>query len=91
MVSRNVCEESLLLDVASPRGWGEVAAYLVGRVLLVDIMANNAAVSGLTDVKERPREDWRDLMDASLDSLFPSTQTALMIRNTGAIINVVSI
>ena len=86
------------LDVSSESDWQSVIANITARFGKIDILVNNAAVSGQeTDHPQDPEnvslEDWQHIHRVNLDGVFLGCKYAIKAMRksgTGAIINISS-
>ena len=72
----------------------EEAARLVGELGDLDILVNNAGVTRDGLLARMPDEDWRDVIETNLSSVFYTCRAAarpMMKRRAGAIVNVSSV
>jgi 3-oxoacyl-[acyl-carrier protein] reductase len=77
-------------DVSNP----EEAARLVEDAGELDILVNNAGVTRDGLLPRMPDEDWRDVIETNLSSVFYTSRAAarpMMKRRAGAIVNVSSV
>jgi 3-oxoacyl-[acyl-carrier protein] reductase len=77
-------------DVADPGS----AASLVGEAGDIDILVNNAGITRDGLIARMPDEDWHDVIETNLSSIFYTCRAAarpMMKRRSGAIVNVSSI
>lgn len=87
------------LDVREEREWAETVETVLSRDRRLDVLVNNAAITGFEDgyVAHDPEnanlEDWRQVHRTNLDGVFLGCKYAIRAMrrtNTGAIINISS-
>ena len=92
---------ALAVDLTDDKAVTEVPAVVIDRLKRIDILVNNAALVGTSDLKgwavpfaEQTAETWRLALDVNLTAPFVLTQAcreALVASGHGSIINVSSI
>lgn len=82
-------------DVAEQDHWGEVVEKTVSTFGGVNILVNNAGISGVGGIplEDVEFDDWRHVMDINLDSVFLGCREAIrqMKETGGSIINISSV
>ncbi len=82
------------LDVADEAGWETIVAATIARFGGIDILINNAGISGVADPDLTSTETWDRLMAVNGKSVFLGTKhvvPAMRARGGGAIVNISSI
>lgn len=82
------------LDVTSAADWDRVVAAAVGRWKTVDVLVNNAGVTGSGNVVEVTREEWERVLGINLTGSLLGIQRvgpAMQATGGGSIINVSSV
>ena len=82
------------LDVTDEENWKDVIEATVATYGKLDIVANNAGISGRTTVEETPAENWDRVMEVNGKGVFLGTKLAipeLRKAGGGSIINISSI
>jgi len=80
-------------DVADEAAVAKVVGEIVGRFGRIDVLVNNAGISGVGDVLETSPELWDDVMRVNVRSVYVMTRAVLptMIeQRSGSIVNVSS-
>lgn len=80
-------------DVADDADLEELVAATLERFGRLDVLVNNAGVSGTAPAEEESREHFRKVMDINLNAVFVLSQIAgraMLERGTGSIINIAS-
>lgn len=87
----------LALDVREETGWSAAVAAVLGRDGRLDVLVNNAGITGLEtgaahDPEHASLADWRAVLATDLDGVFLGCRAALraMRGHGGAIINIAS-
>lgn len=82
------------LDVTDEENWKEVISATVAAYGKLDVVVNNAGISGRTTVEETPAENWDRVMEVNGKGVFLGTKLAipeLRKAGGGSIINISSI
>jgi len=86
--------EAMVLDVASRGDWDRVAAAIDQRHGRLDVLVNNAGISGIGDIDQIDTEFWDRFQRINGDSIFHSVQAMaplLRASDHAAIVNVGSL
>ncbi|MDQ2583003.1 SDR family NAD(P)-dependent oxidoreductase [Saccharothrix yanglingensis] len=78
-------------DVTSPDDVARVADRVGGRV---DVLVNNAGISGIAPFEDVPLEDWQRMLAVNLTGPFLLTQAlgrVMLARNSGSVVNIASV
>jgi len=89
-VAAEIDGRAVQADVSDP----ESARSLVAAAGDIDILVNNAGITRDGLIARMPDEDWRDVLETNLSSMFYTCRAAarpMMKRRAGAIVNVSSI
>jgi len=83
------------LDVTDPRSAEAMAETVVAALGQIDVLVNNAGISGPTaPLVEYPPDEWRRVVEVNLDGVFHCTRACvphMLERRSGRIVNVASI
>jgi len=83
------------VDVRSPAEAGEMVAAAVSRWGRVDVLVNNAGITGLTaPLAEYPEEEFRRILEVDLMGVFHCLKAALppmLERGYGRVVNIASV
>jgi 3-oxoacyl-[acyl-carrier protein] reductase len=81
---------AVLGDVGDPKAVATLADAAIKKFGRIDILVNNAALRAEKSFDEMSYEDWRSVMNATLDSAFHCVKACLpaLKKNGGAIINI---
>lgn len=86
---------ALEVDVTSAESVERLAAAVLARWGHVDVLVNNAGVTGPTlPAAEYPADEWRRVIDVNLNGVFHVTRSVLphmLARGEGRIVNIASI
>ncbi len=86
-------ELSLIGDVADEADVERVVAEVVGRFGRIDVLVNNAGISGVGDVCETTPDQWDEVMRVNVRSVFLMSRAVvpgMQERRSGAVVNVAS-
>jgi 3-oxoacyl-[acyl-carrier protein] reductase len=89
-VAKEAGGQALRADVSS----AEEAARLVEEAGELDVLVNNAGLTRDGLIARMPDEDWRDVLETNLSSVFYTSRAvarAMMKRRSGAIVNISSV
>jgi 3-oxoacyl-[acyl-carrier protein] reductase len=89
-IAKEVGGRAIQADVSSPEG----AARLVEEAGDIDLLVNNAGLTRDGLLARMPDEDWRDVIETNLSSVFYTCRAVtrpMMKKRAGAIVNVSSI
>ncbi|MDU0292751.1 SDR family NAD(P)-dependent oxidoreductase [Saccharothrix longispora] len=78
-------------DVTSPDDVARVVDRVGGRV---DVLVNNAGISGIAPFEDVPLEDWQRMLAVNLTGPFLLTQAlgrVMLARNSGSVVNIASV
>jgi 3(or 17)beta-hydroxysteroid dehydrogenase len=81
------------LDVTREADWQQAVAATVGRFGRLDVLVNNAGISGRGRVEDTPLEEWSRVMEVNVTGVFLGSKLAIpaMRRSgSGSIINISS-
>ena len=81
------------LDVTSELDWSAAIGATVGRYGRLDVLVNNAGISGRGRLHETPESDWDLVMDINAKGVFLGTKVAvaaMLESGGGSIINISS-
>jgi 3(or 17)beta-hydroxysteroid dehydrogenase len=82
-------------DVTSKAQWGEVIDKTLAEYGQLDVLVNNAGISGagLGTFEDQSFEDWHKVMSINLDGVFLGTQQAVLAMKDsgGSIVNISSV
>ncbi|HKI75118.1 MAG TPA: glucose 1-dehydrogenase [Pseudomonadales bacterium] len=83
-------------DVTDPGQWDEVIEKTIAEYGKLDVLVNNAGVSGagMGTLEEQSFENWRRILSINLDAVYLGTQRAVMtMKDTGggSIVNISSV
>ena len=81
---------SVLADVADPKAVAALADAVLKKYGRIDILVNNAALRAEKSFDQMTYEDWRAVMNVTLDSAFHCVKACLpaLKKNGGAIVNI---
>ncbi|MFC5647937.1 2-dehydro-3-deoxy-D-gluconate 5-dehydrogenase KduD [Paenibacillus solisilvae] len=85
--------EQLSADLSKADGLEDVFAKSLGFFGQIDILINNAGIIRRTPAAQHSRQDWSDVIDLNLNSVFYLSQLAgghMLARGSGKIINIAS-
>ncbi len=88
------CAHYVPLDVTQPEQWASAVAETVRRFGRLNVLVNNAGVSGRKTVRKFELERWRHTLDVNLTGTFLGTQAVvdpMIDAGGGSIINISSI
>jgi meso-butanediol dehydrogenase/(S,S)-butanediol dehydrogenase/diacetyl reductase len=80
-------------DIARQEDVGSLVSATVARFGAIDVLVNNAGVSSVGGILDKPDADWHQVMGVNLTGVFYLIRTALphLLKARGAIVNVSSI
>lgn len=81
-------------DVTDPAAMAPAIAAIEADIGAIDILINNAGIQRRAPLHEFAKEDWRELMQTNLDSVFHVSQAVakhMIARKRGAMVNVCSV
>jgi NAD(P)-dependent dehydrogenase (short-subunit alcohol dehydrogenase family) len=81
------------LDVSDEQATREVAANVLDRFGRIDVLFNNAGISGVGDVEETTPEQWEDVLRVNVRSVFLMCRAvvpSMIARRDGSIVNMSS-
>jgi 2-deoxy-D-gluconate 3-dehydrogenase len=84
----------VVADISQPHACQEVIAATLNQFGSVDILINNAGIIRRTPAAEYSAEDWSDVIETNLNSVFRLCQLAgrnMLARGNGKIINIASL
>src|SRR5689334_4023166 len=81
---------TVLGDVGEAKTADAIAASALKNFGRIDILVNNAALRREKSIEEMSYEDWREVMDTTLDSAFRCVKACLpsLKKNGGSIVNI---
>ncbi|MEO5321591.1 SDR family oxidoreductase [Arthrobacter sp. CC3] len=82
------------LDVVNPGDWRHAASVALEAFGAIDVLVNNAAISGFSSIENATVEEFRRTMDINVLGVFNGIQavaTAMVAAKRGSIINISSI
>lgn len=86
--------EGAVLDVAKRADWDRLAAEIEGRHGRLDVLVNNAGISGMGDLDSIDTEFWERFQRTNADSIFHSVQAMaplLRASDHAAVVNIGSL
>ena len=81
-------------DISDPAFISQLVKQVIDRENRIDILVNNAGICPRTPLLEIPLEEWQNVMDINLTSLFLLSQAVMGImikQKSGAIVNLASV
>ena len=83
-----------LADISDPRACQDLVDRTVGEFGSIDILVNNAGIIRRTPAVDYSEEDWADVIETNLNSVFRLSQLAgrhMLAQGSGKIINIASL
>lgn len=80
-------------DVSRPEDVDVLISNTIARFGAIDVLVNNAAVTGVGGFLDKPASDWHEVISINLTGVFYLIRAALprLLKTKGAIVNVFSI